>query len=86
MMENKNIASAQIIIDTKEAQENIKELTKTTNECVAALSKLEQVMGKFTGQTNTIELYCDGKVLARSIVKNTADAIKISANNITGAW
>ncbi|HDR7932343.1 TPA: hypothetical protein QCY26_004024 [Bacillus pacificus] len=83
-MGNKNIGSAQINIDTKEAQENIKELTKATNECVAALSKLEQVMGKFTHQVNTVELYCDGKVLARSIVENTADAIKISANDIKG--
>ncbi|PEA23103.1 hypothetical protein CON40_01535 [Bacillus cereus] len=78
MMENKNVLSSQIIIDTKEAQKNIKELTKATDECMAALSKLEQVMGKFTGQTSTVEL------LAQSLVKYTADAIKISANNING--
>ncbi|MFB5249652.1 hypothetical protein ACE38F_04530 [Bacillus mycoides] len=83
-MENKNVASAQIIIDTKEAQENIKELTKATDECAAALSKLEQVIGKFTGQTDTVELYHDGKLLARSLVKRTSDSIKISANEIKG--
>lgn len=84
MMENKNVLSSQIIIDTKEAQKNIKELTKATDECMAALSKLEQVMGKFTGQTSTVELYCNGELLAQSLVKYTADAIKISANNING--
>ncbi|KMQ27684.1 MULTISPECIES: hypothetical protein [Bacillus cereus group] len=83
-MENKNVLSAQINIDTKEAQENIKELTKATDECVAALSNLEQVMGRFTHQVNTVELYCDGKLLAQSLVKHTADAIKISANVIKG--
>lgn len=85
-MENKNVASAQVIIDTKEAQENIKELTRATDECVAALSKLEQVMARFTHQINTVELYCDGKVLARSLIKHKDDAIKMSANNITREW
>lgn len=85
-MKNKNVLSVQINIDTKEAQENIKELTKAADECVAALSKLEQVMGRCTHQVNTVELYCDGKVLARSLIKHKADAIKMSANNITGEW
>ncbi|WP_144560005.1 hypothetical protein [Bacillus thuringiensis] len=83
-MESKNILSAQINIDTKEAQANIKELTNAADECVVALEKLEKVMGKFTGQIETVELYCDSKLLAQSLVKHTADAIKISATNING--
>lgn len=50
-MENKNVASAKIEVDTKEARENIKELTNDASECMAALEKLEKVMGKFTRQT-----------------------------------
>ncbi|MEW9167015.1 hypothetical protein [Bacillus pacificus] len=70
--------------DTSEALKQMKEVTEAANECVAALSNLEQVMGRFTHQVNTVELYCDGKLLAQSLVKHTADAIKISANVIKG--
>ncbi|MCC2412613.1 MULTISPECIES: hypothetical protein [Bacillus cereus group] len=68
--------------DTSEALKQMKEVTEAANECVVALSKLEQVMGNFTDQTSTVELYCDGKLVAQSLVKRTTDTIKISANNI----
>lgn len=70
--------------DTSEALKQMNEVTEAANECVVALSKLEQVMGKFTDQTSTVELYCDGKLVAQSLVKLPADSIKISANNIPG--
>ncbi|MEG7934971.1 hypothetical protein J0817_19870 [Bacillus mobilis] len=82
MMENKNILSVQINIDTKEAQENIKELTKAADECVVTLSKLEQVMGRFTnkGELKDIQIgiVLDGRVTAESIVRkvNEIDEIK----------
>ncbi|MDA1631801.1 hypothetical protein PDK11_02885 [Bacillus cereus] len=71
-------------VDITKVLSEIKELTEATNECVASLSKLETVMGKFSQQVSTVELYCDGKLLAHSLVKHTADNIKISANVIKG--
>ncbi|WP_333729854.1 hypothetical protein [Bacillus mobilis] len=74
--------SVQINIDTKEAQENIKELTKAADECVVTLSKLEQVMGRFTnkGELKDIQIgiVLDGRVTAESIVRkvNEIDEIK----------
>jgi hypothetical protein len=40
-----------IEIDTKEADENIKELTTAANECVDALERLDKVFSRFTRQT-----------------------------------
>ncbi|MBJ8031518.1 hypothetical protein [Bacillus cereus group sp. N21] len=34
-------------VDTKEANENIKELTIAANECVEALERLEKKLGRF---------------------------------------
>lgn len=70
MMEKRNTVSTQIDIDTTEAKENIEELTLAINECVSAFEKLEKVMNNYTGEAETVELYCDGEVIARNIVKD----------------
>ncbi|HHP1109476.1 hypothetical protein ACTFRD_16995 [Bacillus cereus group sp. MYBK249-1] len=69
-MEKQNIVSAQINIDTTEAKANIEELTLAINECVSAFEKLEKVMNKYTGEAETVELYLDGKAVAREIIQN----------------
>lgn len=53
-------------VDTKEANESIRELTAVANECVGAFEKLEKVMGRFKGKSGLIEsgvvnLEMDGK-------------------------
>ncbi|MES1054336.1 hypothetical protein FOA24_37165 [Bacillus thuringiensis] len=62
--------------DTSEALKQMKEVTEAANECVAALEKLNKVMGRFTNQNETVEMYCDGKVIAQTIIKQTTDNIK----------
>ena len=67
-MEKRNTISAQIDIDTTEAKENVEELTLAIKECVSAFEKLEKAMNKYTGEAETVELYLDGKDVARTIV------------------
>ncbi|PHE61866.1 hypothetical protein COF68_15675 [Bacillus toyonensis] len=69
-MTKQNIVSALIDIDTTEAKTNIEELTLAINECVSAFEKLEKVMNKYTVGVETVELYCNGEVIARNIVKD----------------
>ncbi|HDR7716912.1 MULTISPECIES: hypothetical protein [Bacillus cereus group] len=69
-MKKQNIVSAHIDIDTTEAKANIEELTLAINECVSAFEKLEKVMNKYTGEVETVELYCDGEVIAQTIVQS----------------
>ncbi|HFK1434004.1 TPA: hypothetical protein ACGXNJ_004092 [Bacillus cereus] len=69
-MTKQNTVSDFIDIDTTEAKENIEELTLAINECVSAFEKLEKVMSKYTLRVETVELYCDGEVVARNIVKD----------------
>ncbi|PGB76061.1 hypothetical protein COM05_29430 [Bacillus toyonensis] len=69
-MEKQNIVSAQIDIDTTEAKANIEELTLAINECVSAFEKLEKVMNKYARVVETVELYCDGEVIAQATVQN----------------
>ncbi|WP_202822908.1 hypothetical protein [Bacillus cereus] len=73
--ENKGL-TIQVNADTTEALEKIKEVTEAANECVEALEKLERVMGRFTNQNETVEIYCDGKVIAQTVIKQTTDNIK----------
>ncbi|MGH0944688.1 hypothetical protein ACQVTS_26415 [Bacillus mycoides] len=80
----KNVTSVEVEVDTKEANGNIKELTAAVNECVEAFEKLEKVMIKFTNRSETVELFCDGKLIDRSVVKQTTDGYKMSATNING--
>lgn len=69
-------------VDMTKTLSEIKELTKAADECVVALSKLEQVMGRFTnkGELKDIQvgIVLDGKVTAESIVRkvNEIDEIK----------
>ncbi|MGE6344930.1 hypothetical protein ACQKIY_10250 [Bacillus mycoides] len=74
----------QVNIDTTEALKQMKEVTEAANECVAALEKLEKVMGRFTNQSETVERYCGGELIDRSEVKQTTDGYKMSATNING--
>ena len=67
--------------DTTEALKQMKEVTEAANECVAALEKLDKVMGKFTNPNETVEIYCDSKVIAQSIIKQTTDSIKMKVTD-----
>ncbi|BAL21502.1 conserved hypothetical protein (plasmid) [Bacillus cereus NC7401] len=61
-MENdkKNTVAVKVDVDTKEANENIAELTAAANECVAALEKLERLTNKFSGFPQTkISVHAD---------------------------
>lgn len=75
MSEQKSTLSVKVEVDTKEVKENIKELTKAADECVVALSKLEQVMGRFTNKNNSIEIevpiLLNGKQIAEGITRIT---------------
>lgn len=72
--------------DTTEALKQMKEVTEAANECVAALEKLEQVMGKFTRNGDTVGMYSkvscklDGKVIAESVIAQTTDSINSTEN------
>ncbi|PEE81776.1 hypothetical protein [Bacillus toyonensis] len=69
-MGERNTVSSLINVDTTEAKENIEELTLAINECVSAFEKLEKVMSKYTVGVETVELYCNGEVIARTIVQS----------------
>ncbi|PFW87235.1 hypothetical protein COL32_27650 [Bacillus pseudomycoides] len=73
MSEQKSALSVKVEVDTKEANENIKELTAAVNDCVEAFEKLEKVIGKFKNQNETVELYCDGKVIAQTIIQRVKE-------------
>lgn len=62
MNEQKSALSVKVEVDTKEANENIKELTAAVNDCVEVFEKLEKVINKFTGQCEKVGFYCDGEV------------------------
>ncbi|MGE1039695.1 hypothetical protein ACQKF0_09410 [Bacillus wiedmannii] len=51
-----NRLKVNIDADTSEALKQMKVVTEAVNECVAALEKLEQVMGRFTNKNNSIEI------------------------------
>ncbi|MEK4655957.1 hypothetical protein MHH71_07085 [Bacillus sp. FSL H8-0534] len=57
MSEQKSALSVKVEVDTKEANENIKEVTEAANECVAALEKLETVMNRITGKSKPIKYF-----------------------------
>ncbi|PEL58116.1 hypothetical protein CN551_18800 [Bacillus toyonensis] len=74
----------QVSADTTEVLEKIKEVTEAANECVEALEKLDKVMGKFTNQNETVEIYCDSKVIAQSTIKKITDSIKMTVTDLKG--
>lgn len=69
-MKKQNTVSAHIDIDTTEAKVNVEELTLAINECVSTFEKLEKVMTKDTGEIETVELHCDGEVIAQATVQS----------------
>ncbi|MBG9535677.1 MULTISPECIES: hypothetical protein [Bacillus] len=70
-----NKLTIKVDVDTNEALKQMKEVTEAANECAEALEKLEKVMDKFTNRSDTVELYCEGKLLSKSTVNHTADSI-----------
>lgn len=78
MSEQKSVLSVKVEVDTKEANENIKELTAAANECVEAFENLEKVMSRF--EKKPVKEYAikpithillDGKIIAQNVVKGT---------------
>ncbi|MDA1597821.1 hypothetical protein PDK06_23745 [Bacillus cereus group sp. TH217LC] len=65
-----------IDVDTTEALKQMKEVTEAANECADAMDKLEKIMDKFTNRSDTVELYCEGKLLSKSTINHTADSIR----------
>ncbi|MCU5469613.1 hypothetical protein [Bacillus paranthracis] len=83
MSEQKSALSVQVEVDTKEAEGNIKELTKAADECIVALSKLEQVMGKFTSKNDVIKIdvpvLINGRKIAEGITRITETEREIAS-------
>ncbi|HHI3604939.1 TPA: hypothetical protein QCU10_001458 [Bacillus anthracis] len=59
MSEQKSALSVKVEVDTKEANENIKELTAAVNECAEAFDNLEKVISNFTGQHRKVRFFND---------------------------
>ncbi|WP_235634788.1 hypothetical protein [Bacillus mycoides] len=75
----------QVNIATTEALKQMKEVNEAANECLAALEKLEKVMGRFTNKNELkdikVGLVLDGKLIAESITKTT-DGFKSTVSTI----
>ncbi|MGE6847740.1 hypothetical protein ACQKGB_11455 [Bacillus tropicus] len=75
MSEQKSALSVKVEVDTKEAKDNVKELTAAVNECVEAFEKLEKVMGRFINKNDSIEIevpvLLNGKQIAESVTRIT---------------
>lgn len=72
MKEQKNVLSLKVDADTKEANDNIKELTAAANECVEAFERLEKKLEKF----NSAKLQIDAKNLINP------DAVEIARRTL----
>ncbi|MEE6145563.1 hypothetical protein V2151_28270 [Bacillus cereus] len=66
--------------DTSEALKQMKEVTEAANECVAALEKLEKVMGKFNKNDDVMEinmpLILNGRAIAEATKRIQQDIIR----------
>ncbi|EJR62782.1 hypothetical protein IK3_03102 [Bacillus toyonensis] len=65
--------------DTSEALKQMKEVTEAANECVAALEKLEKVMGRFTNKGEMLiqfDVVLDGRTIAERTNKLTREEIR----------
>lgn len=76
--DEKNTLSVKVEVDTKEANENVRELTTAANECVEAFDKLDKVMSKFEKEpcsgiacTPVVQILLDGRIIAQNIAKGT---------------
>ncbi|MFJ7804757.1 hypothetical protein ACIQYD_04405 [Bacillus cereus] len=78
-----NKLTIKVDVDTSEALKQIKEVIEVANECVAALEKLEKVMGKFTGKseldgiTVKVPTVLDGKTISEAVSRIQPTANKI---------
>ncbi|PGN13217.1 hypothetical protein CN954_12240 [Bacillus cereus] len=70
--------------NTSEALKQMKEVTQAANECAAALEKLERITSKFANQYETVEIYCDSKVIAQSTIKQITDSTKRAVTDLEG--
>ncbi|EEM89517.1 hypothetical protein BK749_16570 [Bacillus thuringiensis serovar vazensis] len=90
MSEQKSALSVKVEVDTKEANQNIKELTAAVNECAEAFEKLEQVTDRFTNKSYSIEIevpiLLNGKQIAEAItnVKKSELIQKINDSKSVG--
>ncbi|OUB70101.1 hypothetical protein BK744_21330 [Bacillus thuringiensis serovar zhaodongensis] len=66
--------------DTSEALKQMREVTEAANECVAALEKLEKVMGKFNKNDDVLEfnvpLILNGRAIAEATKRVQQDIIR----------
>ncbi|WP_257153241.1 hypothetical protein [Bacillus toyonensis] len=78
--EKNNALSVKVEVDTKEANENIKELTAAANECVEVFEKLEKVMDKFSKKGDSIKmnapLTLDGRAIAEATLQFQRDLVR----------
>ncbi|WP_144509086.1 hypothetical protein [Bacillus mycoides] len=76
-----NKLTIKVNADTTEALKKMKEVTEAADECVAAVEKLEKVMGRFTnkGELKDIQvgIVLDGRVTAESIIRKVNELNEI---------
>lgn len=72
----------EVTADTTEALEGIKEVTEAANECVVALEKLDQVMGRFTGKNDSIEIEIPVLIKGKQINEVMAKAAQLAGFRI----
>lgn len=78
MSEQKSALSLKVDVDTKEANEHIKELTAAANECVEAFERLEKVMSRFENKpvqtlnfSPVTKIISNPSEIARTVCKGT---------------
>lgn len=74
--EEKNTVAVKVDVDTKEANENIKELTTAANECVKSFEKLGKVMNRFNNVSKPIHLSIP--TLGSALIPDIVPSIKNS--------
>ncbi|ANT40142.1 hypothetical protein ACS47_28820 [Bacillus cereus] len=77
MSEQKSALSVKVEVDTKEAKENVKELTAAVNECVEAFEKLGSVMGRFTNEINPLFIEVPVVLNGKTIAQKVSELIEI---------
>ncbi|MBE7128106.1 hypothetical protein [Bacillus mycoides] len=83
-MEENNVVSMKVYVDTKEASERIEELTVLVNNCADGFERLSEAMKLFKvdmqGEVNTsVNVQLDGKELAKSLEKEMAQLARVRA-------
>ena len=85
-MEENNVISMKVYVDTKEASERIEKLTALVNNCADGFERLSEAMKLFKvdiqGEVNTsVSVQLDGKELAKSVDKEMAQLASIKARS-----